>query len=298
MGVGRLPFVVLLAAPAIVSIAPAGPSGETRGPLRYDRDVRPILADRCFPCHGPDANKRQAELRLDQLETATATREHGAAIVPGKPAESELWHRITNEDVDERMPPATSSRKQLSDDERGTLRRWIEEGARYEPHWSFVPPVRPPVPQGPEVRDAQSCRNAVDRFIRARLETEGVAPSPEAPPATQLRRLFLDLTGLPPTPEEYEAFLADSNPDRHERWVAKLLTEEPYRTRYAERMATPWLDQSRYADTCGIHMDAGRQMWLWRDWVLAAYRDDMPFDRFVTEQIGRASCRERVLLGV
>jgi hypothetical protein len=278
MGVGRLAFVVLLAAPPLH----AAGTGDARTALRYDRDVRPILADRCFPCHGPDAHKRQGELRLDLLEPATAPREHGPAIVPGRPDESELVRRIRNEDVDERMPPATSSRKPLDDGERDVLARWIEEGARYEPHWSFVPPVRPPVP---EVRDAQGCRNEIDRFIRARLDAEGVEPSPEAPPATQLRRLFLDLTGLPPTPEEYDAFLADPRPDRHEQWVAKLLTEEPYRTRYAERMTTPWLDQSRYADTCGIHMDAGRQMWLWRDWVLAAYRDDMPFDRFVTEQL-------------
>src|SRR5262245_34908078 len=263
-------------------LASAGSSGDATPPLRYDRDVRPILADRCFPCHGPDAKKRQAELRLDSFETATLAREHGAAVVPGKPGESELWRRINHEDASERMPPAKSNRRQLSAEERALLGRWIEQGAPYEKHWSFVAPVRPEVPN---LRDASGCRNDLDRFVRAKLESEGIAPSPEAPPEAQLRRLFLDLTGLPPTPEELAAFLADSAPDRYERWVTRIFAEEPYRSRHAERMTTPWMDQARYADTSGIHMDAGRQMWLWRDWVLAAYRDDMPFDRFVTEQL-------------
>ncbi len=265
-----------------------GGSKDARAPLSYDRDVRPILADRCFPCHGPDANKRQAELRLDLFATATAAREHGAAVVPGEREESALWQRITDADADERMPPAKSNRRPLSTEERALLGRWIEEGGRYEPHWSFVAPVRPGVPavrDERDERDERGCQNEVDRFVRAKLEAEGVAPSPAAPPETQLRRLFLDLTGLPPTPEELAAFLADPAPDRYERWVTRLFAEEPYRTRHAERMATPWMDQARYADTSGIHMDAGRQMWLWRDWVLTAYRDNLPFDRFVTEQL-------------
>ena len=260
-------------------------------PVRYDRDVRPILADRCFRCHGPDEKARQGKLRLDLAASATADRGGYAAIVPGAPEASELWRRVTHADPDERMPPAKSNRRVLSEEERALVRRWIEEGARYEPHWSFVAPVRPSVP---DVRDAGWCRNAIDRFVLARLEREGIAPSPAAEPETLVRRLFLDLTGLPPTPEESDAFLqdraqdalgADRSPDAVEHLARRLLDEEPYRSRYAERMATPWLDAARYADTSGIHMDAGRQSWLWRDWVLAAFRDGMPFDRFLTEQL-------------
>ncbi len=258
-----------------------GPSSP-REPVRYDRDVRPILADRCFKCHGPDEAARQGKLRLDLSEGATADRGGYAAVVPGDPEQSELWYRVSSQDPEERMPPRASNKRPLSAEEREIVRRWIEAGAVYEPHWSFAPPVRPALP---EVRDALWCRNEVDRFVLATLEREGLAPSPEAPPETLLRRVFLDLTGLPPTPEELDPFLADGRPDAYERWVDRLLFEEPYVTRYAERMATPWLDAARYADTSGIHMDAGRQIWPWRDWVLAAYRDGMPFDRFLTEQL-------------
>jgi mono/diheme cytochrome c family protein len=278
----------LLAAAALSFAGALATSPGTPEPLRYDRDVRAILSDRCFRCHGPDAGKRQAELRLDVAESATALRDGKWAIVPGDPEQSELLRRVSSTDEDVRMPPPKSGRRPLSDEERDIVRRWIAEGARYEPHWSFVAPVRPPVPA---VKEAAWAQNPVDRFIRAKLEAEGVAPSPEAEPETLIRRLFLDLTGLPPTPEESDAFLADLRApdaigdDVWSRWVEKLLGDEPYRSRYAERMATPWLDAARYADTCGIHMDAGRQMWLWRDWVLAAYRDGMPFDQFLTEQL-------------
>jgi len=256
--------------------------------LRYDRDVRAILSDRCFRCHGPDAETREAGLRLDVAGSATEIRDGKAAIVPSSPERSELLRRISSTDDDVRMPPPESGRRPLSSEEREILRRWIAEGARYEPHWSFVPPVRPALP---EVSDPAWARNPVDRHVRARLEKEGIAPSPEAEPEALLRRVFLDLTGLPPTPEETDLFLAAWSADPSAldatwtRWVDKLLTEEPYRTRYAERMATPWLDAARYADTCGLHMDAGRQMWLWRDWVLDAYREGMPFDVFLKEQL-------------
>ncbi len=252
-------------------------------PPRYDREIRPILSDRCFRCHGPDGAKRQAGLRLDLFEVATAPRgKRPPAIVPGRPDESELWRRINEGDPDEQMPPPQSNKRLLSPDEKDLVRRWIVAGAAYEPHWSLVPPRRPALP---EVRRADWCRNDVDRFILATLEREGIAPSPDADRETLLRRVFLDLTGLPPTPEELDAFLADDRPDAYERWVDRLLAEEPYRTRYAERMATPWLDAARYADTCGIHTDAGRSIWPWRDWVLAAYRENLPFDRFLTEQL-------------
>ena len=275
---------LVFALPSAVAptFAGGGEGKRESAPIRYDRDVRPILSDRCFVCHGPDAKKRQADLRLDSFEAATAVRPDGAAIVPGKPKASELVRRIAHADPGERMPPEDSNRKALSADERLLLERWIAEGARYEAHWSFVAPLRPPVPA---VREAAGCRNDVDRFIRARLEDEGLRASPEAPPEAQLRRLFLDVTGLPPTPEELAAFRADARADRYELMLDRLFAEEPYRSRAAERLATPWMDQARYADTSGIHMDAGRQMWLWRDWVLQSYRDNLPFDRFVTEQL-------------
>ncbi|HZW10491.1 MAG TPA: PSD1 and planctomycete cytochrome C domain-containing protein [Phycisphaerales bacterium] len=251
--------------------------------VRYGRDVRPVLANSCFVCHGPDRQTREADLRLDSFAEATAPREGGRpAIVPGDPEASELWRRVTSDDPDYRMPPRESNKRALSEQELAAIRAWIEDGARYEEHWAFVAPQRPAIPA---TSDASWGRNEIDRFILARLEREGLAPSPEADPETLLRRAFLDLTGLPPTPREVEEFLADERPDRFERWVDRLLGEEPYVTRYAERMTGRWLDQARYADTCGIHMDNGRSIWPWRDWVIEAYRANMPFDRFVVEQL-------------
>ncbi|MCC7292987.1 MAG: PSD1 domain-containing protein [Phycisphaerales bacterium] len=251
-------------------------------PIRFDRDIRPILSDRCFKCHGPDTGSRQADLRLDQREPAVAQRDGVTAIVPGRLEASDLWRRVRSDDPKELMPPPDSNKRPLAAEELERVRRWIEQGAEYEPHWSFAPPARPVEP--PVARDAW-CRTPVDRFILTELDKHGIDPSPEADREALMRRMFLDLTGLPPTPEEISAFLADERGDAYERWVDKVLTEEPYRTRHAERLAGPWLDASRYADTCGIHMDAGRQIWPWRDWVLNALRDNMPFDRFVIEQL-------------
>ncbi|MBL8860955.1 MAG: PSD1 domain-containing protein [Planctomycetes bacterium] len=267
---------------AVASLAWAGSGSGAAPPPRFGRDVRPILSDRCFACHGPDERTREARLRLDTFEGATAARRGGAAIVPGDPDQSLLLERVHAADEDERMPPAASGKRALSDAERETLRAWIAAGAHYEPHWAFVPPVAPPLPA---VRDARWPRNAFDHFVLAELEARGLAPSPEADRATLARRLFLDLTGLPPTPEELDAFERDARPDAVERLAEHLMSAEPYRTRHAERLAQPWLDAARYADTSGIHTDAGRQTWAWRDWVLAAYRDNLPFDRFLTEQL-------------
>lgn len=278
--------------------------GSSTARVRYGRDIRPLLSDRCFKCHGADGASREAELRLDVRDAAVAIRTSKshpprAAVVPGKPEESELWRRVTAADSADAMPPAESHKSRLTAAELSLVRRWIEDGAEYEPHWAFTPPTRPDVPQ---VRQSQWARNAVDQFVLSRLEQEGIAPSAEEARGPWLRRLFLDLTGLPPTPEELDAFEADRRPDAHERWVDKLLSEEPYRTRVAERLATPWLDQARYADTSGIHMDAGRQIWPWRDWVLRALRDNMPFDQFVVEQIAgdllpNATMDQRVATG-
>ncbi len=255
--------------------------------VRYARDIRRLFSDRCFQCHGPDAGTRVAELRLDTPEGATSPRTvkgqaEPAAIVPGDAGASELWKRISSEDPALVMPPRDSNKRPLSDEEKALIKQWIDEGAKYEPHWAFVAPKRPAVPA---VQAEAWPKNAIDRFVLANLEAKGVQASPEADRATLARRVFLDLTGLPPTPEEVGAFERDTTPDAYERLVDRLLTEEPYRSRTAERLATPWLDAARYGDTSGIHADNGRQAWVYRDWVLRAYRDNMPFDRFLTEQL-------------
>ncbi|MBU6413998.1 MAG: DUF1553 domain-containing protein [Planctomycetes bacterium] len=254
----------------------------TQHSIRYGRDIRPILSDRCFQCHGQDPATRQENLRLDQREEATASRPGGAAIVPGDAQASQLYRHITTTDPKSIMPPPGSNKRPLSDAEKNLIRDWINQGAPYEPHWSFTPPTRPAVPT---VQETSWPNNAIDNFILARLSTSNITPSPDASDRELLRRLFLDVTGLPPTPVELSDYLADTRPDRYERWVHKLLNTEPYVTRMAERLATPWLDMARYADTAGIHMDAGRQIWPYRDWVLAALLDNMPFDQFTVEQI-------------
>ncbi len=248
----------------------------------FGRDVRPILSDRCFLCHGPDRANQQAGLRLDSREASTAPRERGAAIVPGDPDASLLISRISSRDPAYQMPPPESGKHGLTDAQIQILRQWIEQGAVYEPHWAFSPPIQV---EPPPIENAQWCRNTIDRFILARLDALDLKPNPQAERATLCRRLYLDLTGLPPTPEEVEAFEQDESPEAYENLVDRLLSQEPYQSRYAERMATPWMDQARYADTSGIHMDAGRSIWAWRDWVLSAYRDNLPFDQFVLEQL-------------
>lgn len=245
---------------------------------RYGRDIRPLLADRCFRCHGPDPAKREAGLRLDERDAAIAARDDGdPAIVPGDAEHSELWRRIVRHD-DERMPPTESGKTPFDAAQLATLRRWIDGGAPYEPHWSFVPPVQQPLPAG-------DAAHPVDRWLASRRG--GLLANPPADLPTQARRLFLVLTGLPPTPDELAAFVAEAStdPKAYERLVDRLLGSEPYQSRHAEHLASLWLDAGRYADTSGIHMDAGRQAWVYRDWLLRALRDDLPFDRFVTEQL-------------
>lgn len=251
------------------------------GQVRYGRDIRPLLSDRCFACHGPDRAQQQAGLRLDSFDAATTGRRGGAAIVPGDPDASMLWQRITTDHADDLMPPIDSTKPPLDARERALIRRWIEEGADYEPHWAFTPLASPTVPH----LDDPWIRNDIDRFVLSQLHAAGNTPLPDAEPATLARRLYLDLTGLPPTPAELDAFLADPSPDAYESLVDRLMTDDPYATRHAERMATPWLDLARYADTSGIHMDAGRTIWPYRDWVLEAYRSNKPFDEFVVEQL-------------
>jgi hypothetical protein len=245
-------------------------------PVEFNRDIRPILAENCFPCHGPDPGKRKANLRLDTEDGAFADRNGRRALVPGDLSRSALYRRVTAA-AEERMPPAKSG-KRLTARQIDLLCRWIEQGAKWQKHWSLIPPSRPPLPA---VREARWARNAIDSFILARLEAEGLAPSPEADRTTLIRRVTLDLTGLPPTPAEVGAFLADPSPDAYEKVVDRLLASP----RYGERMAVRWLDGARYADTNGYQSDGERFMWRWRDWVINAFNSNMPFDRFTVEQL-------------
>ena len=274
-----------LAGPGFSSASPATNDASTQSDpvvIRYGRDIRPILSDRCFLCHGPDRETQAVGLRLDTRPDAIADRDGFSAIVPGDPDSSLLVERISETDPSDLMPPPGSGKHALTSDEVDLIRAWITQGAVYEKHWAFEPPIRPELPV---VSDSAWCSNEVDSFVLARMEQGGLSPNPPADPRTLARRLYLDLTGLPPTPQELAQFEADPSEEAYRDLVDRLLTEEPYRTRYAERMATPWLDQARFADTSGIHMDAGRSIWLWRDWVLEAYRSNMPFDQFVIEQL-------------
>jgi hypothetical protein len=246
--------------------------------LDFARDVRPILAENCLRCHGNDPGHREAELRLDQFG-ADAEGARGAedVIVPGDVEASEFWSRITSDDADMRMPPADSG-KVLKPEQIDVLRRWIESGAEYKPHWSFVPPARPAVPA---VSRPDWVRNPIDAFVQARLEQAGLQPSRQADRARLLRRLSLDLIGLPPTPEEVAAFVADENAGAYERQVERLLAS-PH---YGERWGRLWLDAARYADSDGFEKDKPRSVWMYRDWVINALNSDLPYDQFIVEQI-------------
>lgn len=247
------------------------------GDLELARAVQPILANHCWNCHGPDEHSREGGLRLDVRSEALAARDgSAAAIVAGDSAASTVVTRIHATDGTQ-MPPESFG-KPLSGDQRALLARWIDAGAPYATHWAFLPAQRPPVPP---VKRGDWPRSDLDRFVLARLEAEGIEPAPEADRATWLRRVTLDLTGLPPTSEEVAAFLADTTPAAHEGVVDRLLLSP----RYAERMAMQWLDVARYADTNGYNNDETRTLWPWRDWVIRAFAENMPFDRFVTEQV-------------
>jgi len=248
-------------------------------PLNYDRDVRPILSENCFQCHGQDAKKRMAGLRLDHFETATANRNGHIALVSGNPAASLIYQRITAEPRSRRMPPVFAN-KNLTPEQVTILKRWIEEGGHYTKHWAFIPPVRPAVP------DAHDpwVRQPIDGFVLARLRAEGLKPSPEAAAATWLRRVSLDLIGLPPSLAEIDTFTKDVEARGEAAYVAAVdhLLASP---QYGERMAMDWLDVARYADTHGFNNDSERSMWRWRDWVIQSFNSNMPYDRFITEQL-------------
>lgn len=265
----RLPFALcVLLLPAAVRAAP----------IDFNRDVRPILSGQCLKCHGIDDKARKGKLRLDVREAALAPAKSGArAIVAGKPDESELVKRIFTSDEDDLMPPP-STKRELTAQQKQILKQWIAEGAAYAEHWAFVAPKQLPLP---EVKQKDWPRNAIDRFILARLEAEGLSPSREADRYTLAKRVYLDLIGLPPTPEEADAFVNDKAPNAYEAMVDRLLVSP----QYGERWARKWLDLARYADTNGYEKDRPRSMWPWRDWVVGALNADMPFDQFTVEQL-------------
>ena len=268
-----LALVIGLSASALqAEPAISGPSS-----VDFQEDVRPILADNCFACHGPDANARQADLRLDTREGAFADRGGYQVIVPGNAEESRLYQRMSHSQEVARMPPPGSERFP-SPEQIETIRTWIDQGAGWSAHWAYEPPARPEIPS---VRASESVANEIDAFVVARLEQEGLGLSPEADRRTLLRRLSLDLTGLPPAPGDIARFLGDTSPGAYEKQVDRLLNS-PH---FGERMALQWLDLARYADTHGFHIDGRRDMWHWRDWVIRAFNENKPFDEFTIEQL-------------
>ena len=247
--------------------------------IDYSRDIRPIFSDNCYECHGPDAAVRKAHLRLDRREDVVAALPNGVVpIVPGDADASVLIHRVTATDPTDRMPPAIGDHTALSATQIDLLRTWINQGAHWATHWSFIKPTRPPVPQ---THGSSVVRNPIDSFILTRLEGDMLRQSPEADRATLLRRITLDLTGLPPTPIDVDAFVSDKIPGAYTRVITRLMRSP----RFGEHMARYWLDAARYGDTHGLHLDNDRSMWPWRDWVIDAFNSNMPFDQFTIEQL-------------
>ncbi len=278
------PRFLLFLAPLFLiatSAAFADDPPKTEPKIDYNRDIRPILADNCYACHGPDEKKRKRKLRFDVRESAVAELGDSLhAIIPGKSADSALIDRVTDQDPDRHMPPAKTG-KNLTPQQIETLRAWIDQGAPYALHWAFVPPIKPEPPKVGDAAPSGWPRNPIDNFILARLVREGLHPSPEADKTTLIRRVTLDLTGLPPTPAEVDAFLSDKSPDAYEKVVDRLLASP----RYVEHMARYWLDAARFGDTHGLHLDNYREIWPYRDWVINAFNQNKPYDQFLVEQL-------------
>jgi hypothetical protein len=245
--------------------------------VRFDRDIRPILSDNCFHCHGPDSEHREADLRLDLREDAIKDHDGSIAIKPGDLANSQAWQRIISSDEDEVMPPKESN-KHLTKTQKDLIKRWIESGAEYTTHWAFVAPKKAPLPK---VKQSDWVKNPIDHFILSELEKKGWQPNSEADRRTLIRRVTLDLTGLPPTPAQVKAFVEDKSPNAYEKLVDRLLADR----HYGERMAMAWLDVARYGDTSVYHADGPRYMWAWRDQVVKDYNANLPFDQFSINQI-------------
>ncbi|HEY0072489.1 MAG TPA: DUF1549 domain-containing protein, partial [Abditibacteriaceae bacterium] len=253
-------------------------SHKANSKVDFNREIRPLMSDTCFRCHGFDANTRKGKLRLDDRESALkAGRSGKPAIVPGKPEASEIIKRIFATDESEIMPPP-EAHKTFTTAQKELFRQWVKEGADYPKHWAFIPPQKPAFPK---VKNTRWSQNAIDTFILGRLEKEGLLPSPEASKETLIRRVSLDVTGIPPTLEEVQQFLNDKSPNAYEKVVDRLFAS-PH---YGERMALQWLDYARYADSHGFQSDSSRTMWPWRDWVIQSFNENKPFDQFTIEQI-------------
>ena len=244
--------------------------------IQFNRDVRTIFSKTCFACHGPDGNTREAGIRLDVRETAIAKKDDFHPIVPGNAEASKGYQLLMSDDPDERMPPP-EFHTQLTDREKAIMKKWIDQGAEYEKHWAFIPPVKATLP---DVDHVEAVRNPIDNFVIAKLEAQGLAPAAEADRRTLIRRVSFDLTGMPPTPEEVSAFVNDPSDDAYEQVVDRLLASP----RFGEHRARFWLDAARYADTGGYQYDKIRHQWVWRDWVIHAFNSNMPFDQFTLEQ--------------
>ena len=245
--------------------------------IQFNRDIRPILSENCYYCHGPDSARRKAGMRFDTEEGLFGVREDGAPVVKGQPAKSLLWQRIVSVDPSELMPPAKSNKK-LTAAQKETLRKWIEQGAPYQNHWSFVAPARAEVPK---TKNSDWAKTPIDAFILSKLESLGLKPGVETDRRSLIRRLSLDLIGLPPTPEEVEAFVKDADQKAYEKLVDRLLAS-PH---WGEHRGRYWLDAARYGDTHGLHFDNIREMWPYRDWVIGAFNRNLRFDQFTREQI-------------
>jgi hypothetical protein len=290
----KLTLRVLLASCLVAAgVFPAAAAAARR--VNYSRDIRPILSNTCFKCHGPDERQRKAGLRLDTKDGAFAKLESGeTAIVAGSSAKSAVYQRLTSHDADVKMPPPDSA-KSISAEQIELIKHWIDEGAEFHRHWSFIPPQHPPAPP---IKTPNEARDPIDRFVIARLEEDGLQPAPEADKTTLIRRATFDLTGLPPTISEVDAFLADRSPNAYEKLVDRLLASP----QYGEQMTRYWLDSARYGDTHGLHLDNERSIWPYRDWLIRSFNSDEPFDQFAVEQLAgdllpHATIDQRVATG-
>jgi len=249
--------------------------------ISYNFNIRPILSDKCYKCHGPDASKREAGLRLDMPESAYNVLKNNPqahALVPGKPDLSEVYRRISTQDTAEMMPPPASNLKRLSPYEVELIKKWIKQGAKYEKHWAFIPPRSMPVPT---VENTAWPKNPIDNFILQKLEQKGIDPNPEADKERLLKRVSLDLTGLPPSLQMMDAFLADKSPGAYQKAIDQLM----HSPQYGEKMALHWMDVARYADSHGYQDDNYRSQWPWRDWVIYAFNENLSYDKFITWQL-------------
>ncbi len=275
---GIVVAAVLAFCVALLAAAPArAASSQPPKKIDFNRDIRPILSDNCYFCHGPDKNRRKADLRLDTKDGLFGEKDDTFPVVPGKPDDSVLFMRITSDDPDYRMPHKDSN-KHLTPEQIATIKRWIEEGAQWKGHWSYLPPVKAPLPQ---VEIDKFTRNDIDRYVGEAYQEHQLSPAPEADRVTLIRRLSFDLTGLPPTPAEVDEFVNDKEANAYEKLVNRLMAS-PH---FGERMAVSWMDLVRYGDTIGFHSDNPREVWPWRDWCINAFNNNEPFDQFTIEQI-------------